>query len=548
VVVKVCLIVLAVMAVVTFSESYEDRGDFDGLGHLDSLAKYTRQEDGPSLALVCKSVQEYADSSQNTLLFAGLVPSAAEPVLWDQHGCTSSLLDNGSSRLMDIVENLIYTSGLRADELTLYCLPSWDCVGDVRSVALFDTQVSVRHEAEGEILYTVVVVSLMCIFALIFMRALNKVNTRMLHPLWSILDDMASLRSLEAVRLANFQPANEMLRDLQKGAKKDLPGWKRFMGVWRKGFAALAEGEKMEDAVELADLRRSLSSMRSALRSWAKYVPPYLLKSLYRSGVEAAVGVRYCEVTVFFCDIDGFRDLCRDLTPQDVLNLLGLVHGEVSNAIEGAAGTLLEFVGDEVLAVFNAPNELIDHAEHAVGAATDVLERASRLGVRVRCGLHSGKVLVGNIGSPTRIKYGVLGDGVNVAARLKSLNSHYGTCCLISDECLDEVYDAHKTYLVRPVGNLVLKGRSSSTKVWEVPALRNAAPVNQVKTFDLHRQAFQLFQERRFREARPMFFEISRSLKGSTDGPAQHLLNMCDKYIREPPPEDWDGSELMTKK
>jgi len=201
-------------------------------------------------------------------------------------------------------------------------------------------------------------------------------------------------------------------------------------------------------------------------------VPPYLLKSLYRRGIEATWGVTTNEVSVFFCDVDGFRDMCRDMSPTDVLSLLGLVHGEVSNAIEGLGGTLLEFVGDEVLAVFNAPNELIDHAQRALGAAADVLERAQRLGVRLRIGVHSGKVLVGNIGSPTRIKYGVLGDGVNVAARLKSLNSHYSTCCLVSDECLDDADDMHTTYLSRPVGKLILKGRKSPTTVWEMPALR----------------------------------------------------------------------------
>eukprot|EP00913_Durusdinium_trenchii_P004511 g4188.t1 len=452
-------------------------------------------------------------------------------------------------------------------ELQLVCYPNEDCTGSPTSVSLMDTYVSVRRNAEADLVYTLIVVVLMVIFALAFMHALNKVNTRMLHPLWNILDDMASLRSLEAVRMTNFQPASNMLKDLQQGGKKRST-CRRLLRYAGRSSSWCSESKKEDDVKELAetwtkvmtlrewhsasvgtskginaqlvesrvpfqpaqtqscqDLRVSLSTMRAALRNWAKYVPPYLLKSLYRHGIEARVGLNPNEVSIFFCDIDRFKEMCRESTPKEVLAILSLVHGEVSNAIEAQAGTLLEFVGDEVLAVFNAPNEVDDHEEHAVASATDfwsqlsdvtdpkdVLERAGRLGVRMRCGVHSGKVLVGNIGSQTRIKYGVLGDSVNVAARLKSLNSHFRTCCLVSDESLEEADDLHKSYVARPVGNLVLKGRKSPTKVWEVCARRCAAQQTLAKTYDAHRRAFELFMDRRFGEARPLLAEVCRSL------------------------------------
>lgn len=547
VVVKVCLIVLGVMGiVVVLDDSIQDHGDYQHLAHLDrlvaSLSGLGRSDD------LCAAATGFAEASPHRLLMAGI-----GPLLWTQHSCECCAANTTAEfdgTWLQAARRAMRKAPFQAHELRMVCYPNEDCSGSPSSVAVLDTHESVRGEAEADIVYTFIVVVLMVVFALAFMHALNKVNTRMLHPLWSILDDMASLRSLEAVRMTNFQPASDMLKDLQRDGKRQ--GWMRRLIRYSMRLPFCREkSESNDDVKELADLRCSLTTMRAALRSWAKYVPPYLLKSLYRSGVEATVGFHENEVSIFFCDIDGFRDMCRGLHPKAVLDLLSSVHGEVSSAIEGLGGTLLEFIADEVLAVFNAPNEVVDHEEHATEAATDVLERVERLGVRMRCGVHSGKVLVGNIGSKTRIKYGVLGDSVNVAARLKSINSHFGTSCLVSNECLEEADDLHKTFVARPVGNLILKGRKSATKVWEVRARRTAEKSALAKTYDIHRKAFDLFVNRHFGEARPLLSEVCRSLRGrqgSVDVPSQHLLHLCDKFLREPPPPDWDASESMSKK
>ncbi|CAK9086516.1 Adenylate cyclase 1 (ATP pyrophosphate-lyase 1) (Adenylyl cyclase 1) [Durusdinium trenchii] len=547
VVVKVCLIVLGVMGVVILLDaSWEDHGDYQHLAHLDHLASSMTQS--RSCAALCANVEDFVVASlPHVVKLVGI-----HHVYWTPSSCECST----PQPWLPSAQLAMDADPKQPHELQLVCYPNEDCTGSPTSVSLMDTYVSVRRNAEADLVYTLIVVVLMVIFALAFMHALNKVNTRMLHPLWNILDDMASLRSLEAVRMTNFQPASNMLKDLQQGGKKRST-CRRLLRYAGRSSSWCSESKKEDDVKELADLRVSLSTMRAALRNWAKYVPPYLLKSLYRHGIEARVGLNPNEVSIFFCDIDRFKEMCRESTPKEVLAILSLVHGEVSNAIEAQAGTLLEFVGDEVLAVFNAPNEVDDHEEHAVASATDVLERAGRLGVRMRCGVHSGKVLVGNIGSQTRIKYGVLGDSVNVAARLKSLNSHFRTCCLVSDESLEEADDLHKSYVARPVGNLVLKGRKSPTKVWEVCARRCAAQQTLAKTYDAHRRAFELFMDRRFGEARPLLAEVCRSLRGRSssvdddkadDIPSKHLLDLCDKFIREPPPLDWDGSESMTKK
>eukprot|EP00933_Yihiella_yeosuensis_P072054 TRINITY_DN8033_c3_g1_i1.p1 TRINITY_DN8033_c3_g1~~TRINITY_DN8033_c3_g1_i1.p1 ORF type:complete len:617 (+),score=70.17 TRINITY_DN8033_c3_g1_i1:193-1851(+) len=549
--------------VAVLSPNIEDFGDVQELAHLNSLAGLadmtaaTAAKSGSTLNLhtdFCESAKRFAETSQHGLLYLSLRHPVG--VLWTPscrccRGSPNISQSFKENRWREDVKKIVKESGLQLHEQALICWPNRDCSGELQSVALLDQHQLIRNTAALGIANTTIVVFLMTVFATFFMHALNKVNTRMLHPLWSILDDMASLRSLEVVRMTRFQPASEMLKDLRKDFRKDAR-WRRCLRMAKKSIKALSAGDdKLDDAAELTDLRSSLSSMRSALRSWAKYVPPYLQSSLYRSGVEAAVGVRHTEVSVFFCDIDGFRDMCRDLTPQDVLDLLKLVHGEVSDAIEDAGGTLLEFVGDEVLAVFNAPSELPRHPEKAVSAAAEVCNRSHRLGVNLRCGVHSARVLVGNIGAPTRIKYGVLGDGVNVAARLKSLTSHYGVHCLVSDECLGAQPETQETYLTRPLGNLILKGRKAATRVWEVQGSRSSASQALVKAYDLHSKAFELYLGRQFSESSAMFAEVCNELSsraGSFDLPSRHLHDLSEQFADDPPPDCWDGSESLSKK
>lgn len=449
---------------------------------------------------------------------------------------------------LDLVGRVTAQTGLQSHELVLYCYPPSANCANADSLALFQQPNLVRELARINIESNIVVISLLSLFALFFIHALNQINLRMLHPLWSILDDMASLRFLEVVCMARFQPGHKLLVELRHACKKR----RRLQSVrnWIKKRLYFSEEQvQMQDAAELVELARSLAHMRSALRSWAKYVPPYVLKSLYRSGREASLGVEFREVSVMFCDIHNFKSLCRGQAPKVVMGLLSIVHSEVSDAIENAGGTLLEFIGDEILAVFNAPIELSDHCGMAVMAAVGVWERSRKLNVRLRCGLNCARVLVGNIGSVNRIKYGVLGDGVNVAARLKSLNAHYGTQCLVSGACLREV--AHQTCLARPIGHLILKGRKEPTKVFEVLGHRPGAVQAVVRAFDAHSKAFQLYQGRCFAEAKALFAEVNATLTASTqlpDLPSQHLIQMCDKFLAEPPPNEWDGSEKLASK
>jgi len=233
---------------------------------------------------------------------------------------------------------------------------------------------------------------------------------------------------------------------------------------------------------------------------------------------------------------------------------LAKFHHGVSEIIEDNDGTLLEFIEDEVLAVFNAPSPTPLHQEKAVRAAVDAQMHVAQLfdDGRLRSGVHTAQVLVGNIGSPTRIKYGVLGDGVNSTARLKSLNSRYGTRCLVSDIVLESLTDPHEEYITRAVGNLVLKGRTTPTRTWELLGSRKCGSPGLILGAAKHAEAYDLYSRRCFAEARSLFCEAREcfvnEIGAKNDRLSEHFVHLCEQYMSSPPPDDWDGVERLNAK
>jgi adenylate cyclase len=155
----------------------------------------------------------------------------------------------------------------------------------------------------------------------------------------------------------------------------------------------------------------------------------------------ATLSVHEQQVTVLFSDIENFTKICESLGEGDkLLNLMSDYFTAMSEIITSTGGCLLEFIGDSVLAVWNAPNPEEMHAVLAVTAALEmhaflesVAEEWDKKGypiVRITCGIHTAKVLVGNLGAPNRMKYGMLGDGVNTASRLEETNKRYATHAL----------------------------------------------------------------------------------------------------------------------
>ena len=188
---------------------------------------------------------------------------------------------------------------------------------------------------------------------------------------------------------------------------------------------------------EIDDLGRSVSRMRTVTETFSRFVPRGLVEKLIETGTPMQLGGARREVTLFFSDIVDFTQITERADPARVMQYTSRYFAAMSHEIMTHAGTVDKFIGDAIMAIWNAPADDPDHAANACAAALAVqranehlnaeFEREGWPAYRTRCGLHTGEAVVGNIGSEDRMNYTALGATVNLAARLEGLNKNYGT-------------------------------------------------------------------------------------------------------------------------
>ena len=226
---------------------------------------------------------------------------------------------------------------------------------------------------------------------------------------------------------------------------------------------------------EIDDLASSFNAMLIGLQSFGRYVPRMLVKRLIREH-QAGVGIEERELTVMFTDIVGFTSICEGMAPADVASFIGEHLTLVTHCIEREGGTIDKYIGDAVMAFWGAP-ETIDNANlRAMRAASAIQaaiadDNAKRSGanVRIRIGVHCGRLIVGDIGSPERLNYTVIGDIVNVTQRLESLGKEVDaeaeSIVLVSREVRDSLAEK---MAFEELGNMKVKGRLGEMEVFRL--------------------------------------------------------------------------------
>jgi adenylate cyclase len=192
-----------------------------------------------------------------------------------------------------------------------------------------------------------------------------------------------------------------------------------------------------------------------------------------------ALGVEQRFMTVFFADLKDFSTLAEQMAPNDLLAQLSVYFEVVSNAIAEESGTVDKFIGDGVMAFWGAPVYRDDHVLRGCCGALRATRRMELLNVDwskqgrpplcLRIGLHCADILVGNVGSTERLSYTVMGDGVNVAARLEGINKTFGTTICISDSVLEAV---GPTIVARPIRKVQVKGRKREFMIYELLGIK----------------------------------------------------------------------------
>jgi class 3 adenylate cyclase/ABC-type nitrate/sulfonate/bicarbonate transport system substrate-binding protein len=230
---------------------------------------------------------------------------------------------------------------------------------------------------------------------------------------------------------------------------------------------------------EIARLESAASLLRTSLKSFSSFVPLDVVRQLIKSGIPLTLGVEPRFLSIFFSDLENFSTHSETLAPDDLLVQISTYLEQVSTAISEEGGTVDKFIGDGVMAFWNAPVQRDDHVLRACAGALRAARRMERVNdrweaegrprIRIRIGLNCATVLVGNVGSSARLSYTALGDGVNVAARLEGINKQFGTTICISDSIYDHV---HSEILARPLKRVQVKGRKTEFMIYELLALR----------------------------------------------------------------------------
>ncbi len=302
----------------------------------------------------------------------------------------------------------------------------------------------------------------------------------------------------------------------------------------------LAEIDRLSDATQ---------RMATSLGSFAKFIPTELVRTLFAQGVEARPGGETRELTILFMDLANFTRISEALGDR-VIELLGDYLSEMSTLIEREQGTIDKFIGDGIMAFWNAPMPVPDHAMAACRAALACQHRLAGLRaaaapgtpvLEARIGLNSGAVLVGNIGSRDRLNYSAVGDPVNVASRLEALNKLYGTGIMLGEETAALVRDST---IQRELDRVAVFGRIGGVRVFELVALagETAAP----EWIALYESGLAAYRSRRWDEADALF---GRVLALKPDDTASGLMRTrIASYRQTPPPPDWDGLAVIDRK
>lgn len=291
---------------------------------------------------------------------------------------------------------------------------------------------------------------------------------------------------------------------------------------------------------------------RELKSTFSKYVSPAVVDELLKDAENLKLGGRKEHMSVFFSDVRGFTTISEKLPPEELSRVLNMYLTPMTEIVFKNNGTLDKYIGDAIMAFFGAPIKHSQHAKEACRCALQNLEKLKELQkefetqglphIDIGIGINTGAMSVGNMGSNIVQNYTVMGDSVNLAARLEGINKEYGTRIIISQFTYEEVKDA---FTAREIDRVRVKGKLEPVRIFEL--ICEGEPTDKVaQTMKLFAQGYDLYHQKKFREAQDLF---KNSFAVSQNDPVSELyIERCQDYIDSAPPEDWDGVFVMKTK
>ena len=291
----------------------------------------------------------------------------------------------------------------------------------------------------------------------------------------------------------------------------------------------------------------------SLFKNFKRYVPADLVIQLINQNIRPDLGVKQQDLTVFFSDISKFTSIVEKMEPDRLIQDLGVYFESISRTILENKGTIDKYIGDAVMAFWGAPVSMAGHAEKACQTAITVQNNLHKLFNQwdnqgkvpflTRIGIHTGNVLVGNMGFKERLNYTVVGDTVNVSSRLEGINKVYGTEIIVSENTYKECHDIFEFRLLDRVS---LLGRYQGMYIYELIAFKDDIDDKQYEINKCYETGLRYYFDQNWLYALNCF---NTAIKyRPNDMPSQLMRERCRLYKKNPPPREWDGVFIQTVK
>jgi len=280
-----------------------------------------------------------------------------------------------------------------------------------------------------------------------------------------------------------------------------------------------------------------------------QYVSPAVLSAVvdaYEDHINAEVGSEE-ELTILFSDIRGFTSLSEVMPPDKVVEMLNHYFSSMTEAIFEQRGTIDKFIGDAIMAFWGAPVREAQHADLALRAAMEMHARLRLVNewlqardyplIQIGIGIHTGKVILGNIGSVQKLDYTIIGDNVNIASRLEGLTKPYGATVVISEFTHRQLQRPMPCYVLDLVR---VKGKQVPIRIYE--PIIGLDPAEADRQAELCRQAFDAYLRQQWQAAIALYEQLTQGTLRTT------FVDRCRAYQQQPPATDWDGVFTMSSK
>jgi len=289
--------------------------------------------------------------------------------------------------------------------------------------------------------------------------------------------------------------------------------------------------------------------------AFGKYLSPRVVHELKRNPTLLSLGGETRHLSILFSDIAGFTTISERLSPEELSRLINEYLTEMTQVILEEDGIIDKYQGDAIMAEFGAPIPNPIHADQAARSALRMQKRLRELRgeweskglpeLTCRIGINTGDVILGNMGSSAVFDYTVLGDAVNLAARLEGANKLYGSGIMISESTLSALTPG--VFVTRPLDLIKVKGKSAAVKVYELCGLTESTISPTDASYNkAYTDGFHAYLEKRFSEAEAAFLTALQFR--SNDPAADMMLARARELKATPLPSDWDGSVALTSK